>query len=496
MARRARRQARERIERDALGALRVPARAYYGIQTLRAVRNFPVSGRTLPPLFVRAYARIKGAAAETNASLGLLDARRARAIRRAAAEIVAGRHIDQFVVDVFQAGAGTSQNMNLNEVIANRAIELLGGRRGDYARVHPNDHVNMSQSTNDTFPAAMRIAILMALPGLLASLRTCEGALGRLARRFRRTVKAARTHLQDAVPIMLGQEFGAYAAMVRRAAARLGQAAGPLRRLNLGATAAGTGLNAHPLYAARVARLLSRDTGLRLAPAADLVEAAMSTADFAAFSSALRLLALDLGKVANDLRLLASGPATGLREIVLPAVQPGSSIMPGKVNPSICEMLNMVCFEVIGRDAAVAAASGAGQLELNVMMPVMIDDILEAMAILTAASGLFASRCLADLRADAVRCRFYFERSPALATAMNPLIGYAAAAELAKEAARHGRTIVELVREKGILPPAEARALFDPARLTRPGVAAAGGRRARVRPRRARGAGASPGRRD
>jgi aspartate ammonia-lyase len=461
-----------RIERDPLGSLPVPARAYYGIQTRRAMLNFQISGRRLPPVFTRAYAHIKLAAATVNDSLGLLDARRAAAIRRAAREILAGRHLDQFVVDVYQAGAGTSENMNLNEVIANRAIEILGGRRGDYALVHPNDHVNMSQSTNDTFPSALRLALLLSLPGLRRSLLDCETALRTLARRFGRTVKSARTHLQDAVPIMLGQEFGAYASMVRRARTRIEEASAPLRRLNLGATAAGTGLNAHPRYARLVARQLSRQTSLRLRSASDLIEIAMSTADFAHLSAALRNLALDLGKIANDLRLLASGPATGIAEIELPAVQPGSSIMPGKVNPVMCEMLNMVCFQVLGCDQTVAWASGAGQLELNVMMPVIAHGLLEGFALLESAVAAFTRLCLADLRADAGRCRLHFERSPSLATVLTPMIGYARAAELAKESVRTGRTIVELVREKGLLDETAIGRALDPRRLTRPGILA------------------------
>ncbi len=476
MKRTRRLRTRERIECDALGSLRIPAAAYYGIETLRAARNFPVSGRRLPPIFLRAYAHIKKAAAVTNASLGLLDRRRAGAIVRAASEILAGRHLEQFIVDIYQAGAGTSQNMNMNEVIAYRASEILGGRRGDGALVHPNDHVNMSQSTNDTFPSAMRIALLLALPDLLASLSACELECRSLARRFRDTVKAARTHLQDAVPITLGQEFGGYAAMLARASVRLEEASRPLRRLNLGATAAGTGLNAHPRYARRVARLLSAGTGLLLRPAENLVEVAMSTADFVAFSAALRGAAIDLGKIADDLRLLSSGPETGLAEIRLPAVQPGSSIMPGKVNPSMCEMLNMVCYQVLGLDLTVASAAGAGQLELNVMMPVMAHALLEATAILTSAAGLFARRCLEGLSADIGRCRANFERSPALATALSPIFGYARAAELAKEAVRRRMTIVELVREKRLMPEARINRLFDARRLTRPGVAS-GGRR-------------------
>jgi aspartate ammonia-lyase len=423
---------------------------------------------------VRAYAHVKRAAAEANARLGLLDARRARAIRRAASEVLAGRLLEQFVVDVYQAGAGTSQNMNTNEVIANRAIEILGGRRGDYRLVHPNDHVNMSQSTNDTFPAAMRIAILLALPALRDALDGCARELGRLAARHRRTAKAARTHLQDAVPITLGQEFGGYAAMVSRARGRLEEAARPLRRLNLGATAAGTGLNAHPRYARLVARLLARDTRLPLRPAGNLVEMAMSTADFAAFSAALRGAALDLGRLADDLRLLASGPATGLAEIVLPAVQPGSSIMPGKINPVLCEMLNMVCYQVTGNDETVSRASAAGQLELNVMMPVIIHNILDAMAILAAAVAAFTAGCLRDLRADAARCRLHFERTPSLATALAPLLGHERTATLVRGALRAGESVLQRARAEGVAAPEVLRALLDARRLTRPVVLEAG----------------------
>jgi aspartate ammonia-lyase len=469
------------MERDSLGALPVPARAYYGIQTLRAVRNFPISGRRLPPAFVRAYARIKRSAAAANIRLGRLDARRGRAILRAAGEVIDGRHDDQFVVDVFQAGAGTSQNMNLNEVLANRAIEILGGRRGDYRIVHPNDHVNMSQSTNDTFPAAMRLAILQALPGLTRAFDGCAAALRRLGAANRGVAKTARTHLQDAVPIRMDQEFGGWAAMMTRASRRLVEAARPLRALNLGATAAGTGINAHPRFGRLATRLLARDTGLRLRPADEPIEAAMSTADFAAFSGALRGAALDAGRLAGDLRLLASGPATGLGEIVLPAVQPGSSIMPGKVNPVLCEMLNMVCFQVIGHDAAVAHASGAGQLELNVMMPLIIHDILDSMALLEAGLLAFTAGGLRGLRVDAARCRAHFERSPSLATALAPLLGYERTAALVREAVRTGRSVIDLAREGRLAPRGVLAGLLDARLLTRPGVLDPSGRAFRRR---------------
>jgi fumarate hydratase class II/aspartate ammonia-lyase len=484
-----------RLERDPLGSLAVPADAYYGIQTRRAMLNFPISGRRLPPVFVRAYAHIKHAAAGVNVSLGLLDRRRGAAIRRAASEILAGRHLDQMVIDVYQAGAGTSQNMNLNEVLANRAIEILGGDRGDYSVVHPNDHVNLSQSTNDTFPSALRISVLLALPGLLRSLRACEAELRALERRFHDTVKTARTHLQDAVPITLGREFGAFATMVDRAARRVREASAPLSRLNLGGTAAGTGLNAHPRYASRVARALSRQTGLRLLPAGDPVETAMSTADFAAFSAALRGAAIDLGKIASDLRLLASGPVAGLAEIRLPAVQPGSSMMPGKVNPVMCEMLNMVCFQVIGCDETVAWAAAAGQLELNVMLPVIAHNVLESIALLEAAVAAVARRGLRGIRADTARCRFYFERSPTLATALAPVLGYAKAAEMAKESIRTGKTIATLAIESGLLKREAIRRALDPDRLTRPGILKAV-RPARLRRRGRDASGSARSRRD
>jgi aspartate ammonia-lyase len=456
-----------RLERDSLGTKRIPATAYYGIQTYRAMENFPISGLRLPLEMVRAFGLIKKAAALVNGELGLLDRRKAVAIARACDELLKGRFADHFVVDVYQAGAGTSFNMNVNEVLANRANEQLGARRGTYRFIHPNDHVNMAQSTNDTFPTAMRLACLMKLPALLEASGELEGALRRKARQFLGVVKAGRTHLQDAVPVSLGREFGAYAAAVAKARASIRQAAQWLGELNLGGTAAGTGLNAHPRYRRSAIRLLRRWTGFPLRPAEDLMERTQSLADFARLSGSLRGYSLELIRIANDLRLMSSGPNTGLGEIDLPAVQPGSSIMPGKVNPVIAEMVDMVGFQVVGHDATVAMAVQAGQLELNVMMPVVAYNTLQAMALLTTASGVLARRCVAGITANASRCRDTARKSLALVTALAPRLGYLHAAKIAKESLRTGRPIEQLAVEQDLLSRSEARRLLDPDRLAR-----------------------------
>ncbi|MHB8685397.1 MAG: aspartate ammonia-lyase [Dehalococcoidia bacterium] len=454
-----------RIETDSLGEVRVPARAYYGAQTQRAVENFPISGMRAHPALVRATALIKYASARTNRQLGKLDPKLAAAIEQAAQEIAAGGLRDQFVVDVYQAGAGTSYNMNANEVIANRANEILGGARGAYAPVHPNDHVNMSQSTNDTVPAAIRIAALSMTPALLHAIEELAGALDGKGRAFDAILKSARTHLQDAVPIRLGQEFAAWAWTLRRDLGRIDQATQCLHEINLGGTAAGTGMNTHPEYAAKVAREIP---GLELRPAGNLISVTQSMSDFAHVSASLRTLALDLIQIANDLRLLSSGPRTGLAEIALPAVQPGSSIMPGKVNPVMAELTDMVCFQVVGNDTTIALAAQAGQLELNVMMPVIAHNLLQSFEILTNAIAALTERCVRGITADAERARRYFESSVGLATVLNPLIGYSAAAKVAQESARTGETIVEVVRRQGLLTDEQIAALFDPARLTEP----------------------------
>jgi aspartate ammonia-lyase len=466
-----------RIERDPLGELAVPAEAYYGIQTRRAAENFPISGLRAHDELVTATVLVKRAAAEANVALGRLDAHIGEAILRAADEILAGRFRDQFVVDVYQAGAGTSHNMNANEVIANRAIELLGGARGDYGMVHPNDHVNMSQSTNDTFPTATRLALLMTRGDLLAAARELAASLERKAEEYGDLLKTGRTHLQDAVPITLGQELGGFAACLRAAADSLERASLELAELNLGATAVGTGLNAGEEYTTRAVENLRRDTGLEVTPARNPFRVTQSMGDVVAYSGAMRRLAVELGKIASDLRLLSMGPRAGLSEIVLPAVQPGSSIMPGKVNPSIPEMVNQVCFQVMGCDAAIAAAAESGQLELNVMMPVIAWNALHASRILTRAMRALGLRTIDGLAADAARCRELLDRSTALATALSPYIGYAATAEIAKASVATGRTIRELVLERGLLDAATLDEILSADAMTRPGIA---GRRGRV----------------
>jgi fumarate hydratase, class II len=459
-----------RIERDSLGELAVPADALYGIQTERARQNFPISH--LAPLapFVDAVVWIKKAAALTHKQTKRLDAKLADAIVRAADEVLAGEHRDHFVVDPYQAGAGTSHNMNANEVLANRANELLGGRRGEYRPVHPNDHVNMAQSTNDVIPTALRLAALAQLPGLLEALVRLAAAFLSQGKAFDPIIKAGRTHLQDATPIRLGQEFTAYGHTIERHRERLAQAADALRDLGIGGTAVGTGLNAEPEYPALMVRQLGALTGLALREGRDRVQLMQSLGDATAFSGALRTYAVDLGKIASDLRLLASGPRTGLAEIILPPVQPGSSIMPGKVNPSIPEMVNMVCYQALGNDVTIAAAAEAGQLELNVMMPVIAHNLLFTMLILTTASRVFAERCVEGIAADAAQCAHWLERSPALVTALAPKIGYARAAELAKEALAKNVTVRQLVMERGVLTGKELDRVLDLAAMTALGV--------------------------
>ncbi len=456
-----------RTEQDSLGTKRVPARAYYGIQTFRAVENYPISGLRMPDEMVQAFALIKKAAAQANAAIGDLPRRQAQAVARACDEILRGALRDQFVVDVYQAGAGTSFNMNMNEVVANRANELLGAPKGSYRYLRPNDHVNMAQSTNDTFPTAIRLACLMAMPPLEASMARLEAAFQRKARQFASVVKAGRTHLQDAVPVRLGREFGAYALAIRKARLHVRDTARMLRELNLGGTAVGTGMNTHPRYRRLAIGALRRWTRLPLRPAADLMERMQSLGDFARLSGALRVYALELIRIANDLRLLASGPNTGLGELELPAVQPGSSIMPGKVNPSIPEMVDQVGFQVLGHDATVALAVQAGQLELNVMMPVLAYNLLQAMKITAAAGRVFADRCVDGIAAHAGRCAAYAHRSLALVTALAPQIGYLNAAKVAKESLATGRPIRELVVAHRLLDRAAAARLLDPVRLSR-----------------------------
>jgi aspartate ammonia-lyase len=457
-----------RIERDPLGEREVPDHAYYGIQTQRAADNFPISGLRAPDELVTATILIKKAAAAANVAAGRLPPDIGRAIAAAADDVLAGKLRDQFIVDVYQAGAGTSHNMNANEVLANRAAEILNAPRGKYDKVHPNDHVNMAQSTNDVFPTATRLALLLEHRGLVDSARKLAAALEAKSREFAGVLKVGRTHLQDAVPITLGQEFGGYAACIARGADDLDVASLQLRELNLGATAVGTGLNASVGYAAAAVKLLAEYTELELKPADNLFRVTQSMGDVAAYSGAMRRLSIELGKVASDLRLLSMGPRAGIAEITLPAVQPGSSIMPGKVNPSIPEMVNQVCYQVMGCDVTVAMACEAGQLELNVMMPVIAWNALHSSRILRESMSALRARCVDGIAANVERSRELLDLSTAVATALSPQIGYAATAEIAKEAVRTGKSIRQVAKERGVLSDERLDTLLAPERMTSP----------------------------
>jgi len=438
-----------RTEKDSLGEVHVPIEALYGAQTQRAVENFSISGLKPWRAFIWAMGMIKRAASEVNSELGLLDTDLAQVISQAAQEVVDGDWDAHFVVDPFQAGAGTSHNMNINEVIANRATQLLGGALGEYL-VHPNDHVNMAQSTNDTIPTAIRLGCLWRLDELLQQTDELVEALSQKAEEFDDVIKSGRTHLQDAVPIRLGQEFSAYAVAVSRDADRIERTVCGLRTLGIGGTAVGSGLNAHPEYHSRMVRRLSALCSMAFHESSNLFESMQSMADMTDFSSSLRTLAITLTRIANDFRLLSSGPATGLDEIRLPAVQPGSSIMPGKVNPVMAEMLNMSMLHVIGCDTTVALAAQAGQLELNVMMPIMAHNLFEMMQVMIGAMRAFTSKCVKGISVNRSKAAGWLEGNSILVTALNPLIGYTAGAALAKEALGLGKTVRELAMEKAV----------------------------------------------
>ncbi|HUK92911.1 MAG TPA: aspartate ammonia-lyase [Methanomicrobiales archaeon] len=445
----------------------VPEEAYYGIQTLRAVENFPVTGRREPPGLVRAYALVKEAAALANMELGVLDRPRGETIVAAAAEVASGGLADQFPVDIFQAGAGTSFNMNLNEVIANRALEILGRRRGEYEFLSPNDHVNLSQSSNDTFPTASHLAVIGEADRLLARLRELGLSLGKKAGEFQGLPKTGRTHLMDALPVTLGDEFQAYAAAIARASARLRERRDALLEVAIGGTATGTGVNSPEGFRDAVVHHLSLLTGLNLFPARDSLEALQSRSQMTAFSGALRELALELIRIANDLRLMGSGPLSGLDEIVLPPVQPGSSIMPGKVNPVMAECLDMVAFQVVGNDAALSLAAQAGQLELNVMTPLMTHTLLDSLGMLNLYLPAFTARCIDGIQANDLRLMSSAGMNPALATLLTSRVGYLRAARIAEEAMEKRRPVRDIAIEKGILSAKEADALFDLGEIAR-----------------------------
>jgi fumarate hydratase class II len=458
-----------RKETDSLGEVEVPADALWGAQTQRAVGNFPVSGRRLPRRLIRALALIKKAAAEVNREAGALEPRLGDAIIQAAHEVAIGQHDEQFPVDVFQTGSGTSSNMNANEVIANRAIQILGGRPGTKTPVHPNDHVNKGQSSNDVFPTAVHVAASEAVErDLLPALRGLESALDEKAKAFDSIVKLGRTHLMDAVPVRLGQEFSGYRQMVTNTLRRVSAARPALDELALGGTAVGTGLGAAPGFAPRVIEILARESGLPFTQAPNLFEALAARDGLVEASGALRAAAVSLTKIANDVRWLGSGPRGAIGELHIPDLQPGSSIMPGKVNPVMSEMLLMVCAQVIGHDATIAWGGAAGNFELNVMIPVIAYNFLSAVAVLSQACQLFASRCIQGLTVNEARATAFVEQSLAMATALNARIGYDAAAAIARESAATGKTVRELCVEKKILPPDELDRLLDPRRMTGP----------------------------
>jgi aspartate ammonia-lyase len=459
-----------RIEKDTLGEVKVPADALYGAQTQRARENFPISGFPPQPDYVWGMVMIKKAAALANMETGRLDRRIGEAIVAAADEALAGKHDDHFVIDPWQAGAGTSHNMNVNEVLANRATQLVGGSIDADRKVHPNDHVNMAQSSNDTNPTAVRLGALRLLPGLLESLRGLEEALARKAEQFDGVVKSARTHLQDAVPIRLGQEFSGYAAAVGKATERVRDAGATLEELNIGATAAGTGINAEPDYIDAMISHLSELTGFDLRRGENFFRLTQSGADMAHLSSAIRNAAVEISRIASDIRLLSSGPRTAIAEIVLPAVQPGSSIMPGKVNPSMAEMMNMVCFQVIGCDEVCSLAAHGGQLDLNVFWPSFGFNLLFAMTILRNGLNAFTDRCISGIEADEERSRQLMEQSLMLCTALTDYIGYEEAAKVAKEAWAERKTIRDVVLAHGLMDEAQLDKVLDALPMTEPGV--------------------------
>ncbi|MDH3402078.1 MAG: class II fumarate hydratase [Acidobacteriota bacterium] len=460
-----------RIERDSLGEVEVPASAYYGAQTERARRNFPVSGLTFPRRFIAALGMIKSEAAKINAERGIVAPELAEAIRQAADEVVAGGLDAHFPLDVFQTGSGTSTNMNANEVISNRAIEILGGEMGSKKPVHPNDHVNAGQSSNDAIPTAIHIAAYSALAeDLEPALEVLATSLEAKAAEFDDVVKIGRTHLQDAVPVRLGQEFSGYAQQIRNGQARVAAVKPRLAELALGGTAVGTGLNAPPGFAERVIAGVAARTGHPFVSAPNKFEALAAKDAAVETSGAVRTLAVSLTKIANDIRWIGSGPRCGIGEMTLPSLQPGSSIMPGKVNPVIPESVLMVAAQVIGNDATVAWGGAAGNFELNVMMPVIVYNLLQSIEITAAACELLAKRCVDGLVANEERCRAMIEKSLAMVTSLAPKIGYDKAAEIAKESVKTGRTVRELAAEKGVLPPAELERALDPRSQTEGGI--------------------------
>lgn len=450
-----------RKEIDPLGEKAIPKNSYFGIQTFRAMENFPVSGLKEHAQFIKAYVLVKKAAATANMQVGWLDGKTAKAIIQSCDEVLEGKLLDQFVVDVFQAGAGTSFNMNVNEVLANRALEILGRQKGDYKSVSPNDHVNMAQSTNDTFPTALHVSVLLALQPLLAALDDLADAFEELGKKNAHVLKSGRTHLQDAVPVTVGQEFSAYGSVIANATAELRKRQENLYTVALGGTATGTGANTHPDYKPLAIAELAKLTSFPFKPAENNFEALQSHRAAQTVSSGLKELALELIRIANDLRLLASGPTTGLNEITLPPVQPGSSIMPGKVNPVMAECLDMVAYQVVGNDLAVSMAVQAGQLELNVMTPSIAYNMLFSIQILANYIPVFTKKCIEGITVNEKQCSQYLEKNPSLATLLSPYIGYLEAAKIAKQAQAENRSVEEIALGKKLLKPEELEKIFS-----------------------------------
>lgn len=462
-----------RIEKDFMGEKKVPSDAYYGIQTLRAKENFPITGYPPHKELIQAVGYVKKAAAKANFEVGVLDEKIANAIMKASDDVIEGKLNDHFIVDSIQGGAGTSFNMNANEVIANRAIEILGGKKGDYSVVSPNTHVNMAQSTNDAFPTAIHIACINLSKGLIQSLNDLIEALRHKEEQFDDVIKMGRTHLQDAVPIRLGQEFGAYRRLLTRDLERIQRSVDSLYVINMGATAVGTGLNALPEYIEKVTKYISEMTGMPFRRAEDLVDATQNTDSYTQLSSAMKILAINLSKIANDLRLMSSGPRAGFNEINLPPRQAGSSIMPGKVNPVMAEVVNQIAFQVIGNDHTISLASEAGQLELNVMEPVLVFNLLQSFTILQNGIRVFREFAIEGITANVERCRQMVEQSVGIITAINPHVGYETATEVAKEAITTNKPVREICLERGILTDEQLDRILDPKEMTNPGIAAA-----------------------
>ncbi|MRD37932.1 aspartate ammonia-lyase [Bacillus thuringiensis] len=462
-----------RIEKDFLGEKEVPSAAYYGVQTLRAVENFPITGYRIHPSLITAMAIVKKAAALANIDTGYLAKDIGHEIAEAAQEIVDGKFHDQFIVDPIQGGAGTSINMNTNEVIANRALERMGYEKGAYAKISPNTHVNMAQSTNDAFPTGIHIATLMMLEKLLITMEELHSAFRKKAKEFDHVIKMGRTHLQDAVPIRLGQEFEAYSRVLARDIKRIKQSRQHLYEVNMGATAVGTGLNANPTYIEQVVKHLRTFSGFPLVGAEHLVDATQNTDAYTEVSAALKVCMMNMSKIANDLRIMASGPRVGLAEIQLPARQPGSSIMPGKVNPVMAEVINQVAFQVIGNDHTICLASEAGQLELNVMEPVLVFNLIQSISIMNNGFRVFREYCIEGITANEELLKQYVEKSVGIITAVNPHIGYEVASRIAREAIETGKSVRELCLEHGVLTEEELDIILDPFEMTHPEIAGA-----------------------